>query len=90
MVLRNIGHILDAEGLQSVEKKVKAITEASSSTSVMDLKSYLGLLNYYKFLTNLAALLTPLHKPLRNNVPCKWKKMPGRELLEIKDFFAIS
>lgn len=50
-----LGHILDAQGLHPVEKKVKAIMDAPTPTYITELKAYLGLLNYYnKFLPNLA------------------------------------
>lgn len=52
-----LGHIVDVQGLHPVEKKVKAIMEAPTSTNVTELKAYLSLLNYYnKFFPNLATL----------------------------------
>lgn len=54
---------------------MKAIQEAPAPTNVTELKSYLGLLNYYnKFLPNLATLLAPLHELLRQDVRWKWEK----------------
>ncbi|XP_033993597.1 uncharacterized protein K02A2.6-like [Trematomus bernacchii] len=68
-----LGHRVDAQGLHPVEKKVKAIMEAPNPTNVTELKSYLGLLNYYNtFLPNLATLLAPLHELLRQDV--RWQK----------------
>ncbi|XP_041961667.1 uncharacterized protein K02A2.6-like [Alosa sapidissima] len=70
-----LGHRVDAQGLHPVRKKVKAIMEAPPPSNVTELKSYLGLLNYYnKFLPNLATLLAPLHELLRHNVHWKWHK----------------
>ncbi|XP_033986453.1 uncharacterized protein K02A2.6-like [Trematomus bernacchii] len=64
-----LGHRVDAQGLHPVEKKVKAIMEAPNPTNVTELKSYLGLLNYYNtFLPNLATLLAPLRELLRQDV----------------------
>lgn len=43
--------------------------------NVTELKSYLGLLNYYnKFLPNLATVLAPLHELLRQDVKWTWKR----------------
>ena len=76
-VFEYLGHRVDAQGLHPVEKKVKAIMEAPTPTNVTELKSYLGLLNYYnKFLPNLATLLAPLHEPLRQDVHWKWQTKP--------------
>ena len=70
-----LGHIVDAQGLHPVEKKVKAIMDAPTPTNVTELKAYLGLLNYYnKFLPNLATLLAPLHELLRHDVSWTWQK----------------
>ncbi|XP_033992114.1 uncharacterized protein K02A2.6-like [Trematomus bernacchii] len=70
-----LGHRVDAQGLHPVEKKVKAIMEAPNPTNVTELKSYLGLLNYYNtFLPNLATLLAPLRELLRQDVRWTWQK----------------
>ncbi|KAL3988098.1 5-hydroxytryptamine receptor 3 [Sarotherodon galilaeus] len=70
-----LGHIVDAQGLHPVEKKVKAIMDAPTPKNVTELKAYLGLLNYYnKFLPNLATLLAPLHELLRHEVRWTWQK----------------
>uniref|UniRef100_A0A3B3S779 ribonuclease H n=1 Tax=Paramormyrops kingsleyae TaxID=1676925 RepID=A0A3B3S779_9TELE len=64
-----LGHRVDSKGLHPVKKKVIAIMEAPTPKNVTELKSYLGLLNYYnKFLPNLATLLAPLHELLRQDV----------------------
>ena len=70
-----LGHRVDAQGLHPVQKKVKAIAEAPAPTNVTELKSYLGLLNYYgRFLPNLSTLLAPLHELLRQDVRWNWKR----------------
>lgn len=64
-----LGHRVDAQGLHPVEKKVQAIMDAPTPVNVIELKAYLGLLNYYnKFLPNLATKLAPLHELLRHDV----------------------
>ena len=42
-----LGHVIDKEGLRPVNDKVKAIKNAPIPQNVSQLKSYLGLLNYY-------------------------------------------
>ena len=57
----------------STTKRVKAIVDAPSPRNVPELKSFLGLLNYYgKFLPNLAPILHPLHSLLRAGQSWKW------------------
>ena len=56
-----LGHKISEKGLQPTEDKIRAITEASPPTNVSQLRSFLGLINYYgKFFPNLAHTLAPL------------------------------
>ena len=41
------GHKLTVNGIQPMDEKVRAITEAAAPTYVKELKSFLGLLNYH-------------------------------------------
>ena len=53
--------------------KVEAIVQAPEPQNVQQLRSFLGLLNYYgKFIKNLATLLHPLNKLLQQNVKWYW------------------
>nr|XP_033495922.1 uncharacterized protein K02A2.6-like [Epinephelus lanceolatus] len=68
-----LGHRVDKTGLHPLPTKVKAVQEAPTPTSVMELKAYLGLLNFYnKFLPNLSTLLAPMHKLLRKDELWSW------------------
>ena len=42
-----LGHTISAEGLKPSKSKVKAIEEAPVPRNVSELKSFLGLVNYY-------------------------------------------
>ena len=68
-----LGHCISKEGLQPTDGKVKALKEAPVPTNVSQLKSFLGLLNYYgKFVPNLSTVLAPLHRLLHKNTPWSW------------------
>ena len=72
-VLECLGHRIDAEGFHPVGAKVKAIKEAPSPTNPTELKSFLGMLNFYgKFMPDLATTLEPLHALLRKDTCWKW------------------
>ena len=65
-----LGHRIDASGLYPNGKKVEAIKAAPQPTNVAELRSYLGLINYYgRFLPGLATKLAPLYRLLRQGVP---------------------
>ena len=57
-----LGHRISAQGLQPTQENIQAIHSAPAPTNVGQLKSYLGLLNYYcKSLPNLSSTLAPLY-----------------------------
>ena len=57
-----VGYRVHGEGRHPTEEKIAAISEAPSPKNVAELRSHLGLLNYYgHFITSLSTLLQPLH-----------------------------
>ena len=63
-----LGHIVDAQGLHATPEKLQAIEEAPAPEDVNQLRSFLGLLNYYgKFIPNLASIIQPLNALLRKD-----------------------
>lgn len=61
-----LGHSISAEGGHPVKEKVHAVFEAPRPQNVSQLRSFIGMVNYYaKFLSNLAMLLRPLYNSLQ-------------------------
>ena len=59
-------HRISADGLQPTTEKVRAISEAPAPLNVTQLRSFLGVVNYYSmFLPNLSTMLAPFYKLLR-------------------------
>ncbi len=68
-----LGHRVDRFGLHTIPEKVEAIVDAPYPKNVSELRSFLGLLNYYnRFIPNLATLIHPLNQLLRNNSKWVW------------------
>ena len=64
-----LGHRVNAQGVHAAPEKVKAITQAPAPKNVQELRSFLGMLNYYgKFLKTLSTLLYPLNQLLKTGV----------------------
>lgn len=68
-----LGHVIDEKGLHTSPSKITAIVDAPPPENVSQLRSFLGLLNYYgRFIPNLASLLQPLHELLCQDKKWKW------------------
>lgn len=68
-----LGHELSFEGIRPNKKKVEAIMAAPVPQNLQQLKSYLGLLNYYgKFIDNLSTELAPLYRLTKKDVEFIW------------------
>ena len=66
-----LGHRV--EGQHPTDEKIVAIKGAPSPKNVAELRSYLGLLNYYgNFIPSLSTLLQPLHELLWKEVKWAW------------------
>ena len=73
--LEYLGHRISGKGLQPTDKKVKAVRAAPAPTNLTQLKSFLGLINYYcKFMPNLSNTLSPLYRLLQKGTRWQWGK----------------
>ena len=65
--------------------KVDAVKNARAPTNVSDLKSFLGMINFYgKYLKNLSVALAPLHVLLRKGTPFIWKPEQEKAFVNAK------
>ena len=70
-----LGHRIDREGLQTTDGKLRAIAEAPSPQNVQELRTFLGLQNYYgRFIPNMSSLVHPLNKLLYKQARWSWSK----------------
>ena len=70
-----LGHVIDESGLHPTKEKVKAIQETPQPHNVTELRSFLGIINYYsKFLPNLSVTLSPLYHLLKKGVKWQWNE----------------
>ncbi|XP_014834021.1 PREDICTED: uncharacterized protein K02A2.6-like [Poecilia mexicana] len=79
------GHVIDKHGLHKSQEKIEAVLKAPKPENVSQLRSYLGLVNYYhKFLPNLASVLYPLNALLQTGVEWKWCEKCEKAFTETK------
>ncbi|PFX11106.1 Retrovirus-related Pol polyprotein from transposon 17.6 [Stylophora pistillata] len=56
------GYVINGRGIKPVAAKVEAIQNAPAPGNVTQLRAFLGMLNYHRFLPDIATVLQPLHK----------------------------
>lgn len=68
-----LGHRITESGLQPTLDKVQAVVDAPDPTNTTELKSFLGLVNYYgKFIPQLSTIEAPLNRLLNKDVQWSW------------------
>ena len=83
-----LGHRISREGLSPTDDKVKAIKQAPAPCNVTHLRSFLGVLNYYrKFLSS---ILAPLNSLLQKNTNWSWGSAQANAFAEAKDALSSS
>ena len=61
-----LGHYFDGEGIHCTKEKVEAILNMKRPDNVSELRSFLGLITYYKkFIPNLSTTFRPLYELLK-------------------------
>ena len=79
------GHEIDREGLHKTQEKIEAVVSAPRPENVSQLRSFLGLVNYYnRFLPNASTVLHPLHQLLEQNSEWQWTEQCEQAFTEAK------
>ena len=72
--VKYLGHVIDARGLHTIQKKIEAVLKIPVPNNIHQLRSYLSLNNYYgKFITNMSEICNPFYELLKTDV--RFKKM---------------
>lgn len=68
-----LGHIISDKGLMPCANKISTIEKPKAPQNESELKSFLGMINYYhKFIPRLSSKLFHLYNLLKNNVKYIW------------------
>nr|GEU74623.1 RNA-directed DNA polymerase [Tanacetum cinerariifolium] len=80
-----LGHIVSADGITMDCAKVKAITEWPRPKIVIEIKSFLGLVGYYRrFVEGFSRLALPLTKLIRKGEKFVWDEEREKSFEELK------
>ena len=86
-----LGHRVDASGIKANTKKIIAVEKAPLPQNVQQLKSFLGLLNYYRqFLPNLATVVKPLNELLQKGKKWSWSSKCTQAVRTAKQLLTTS
>ena len=86
-----LGHRIDATGLHALPDKLEAIQNTPEPTNVPELRSFLGLLNYYgRFIPNLSTIIHPLNSLLQHNARWQWAEGCRKAFLQAKETLTSS
>ena len=84
--IRYLGHIISEKGIQPDEEKLQLIKKYPSPKSQKQLRSAMGLLNYYRrFQKDYAKKTECLRHLLQHNVPFEWKQEQEEAFQFLKD-----
>lgn len=68
-----LGHVINKHGIQKDPKKISAVINCPRPSNVTEVRSFVGLINYFgKFIDNLADMLQPLYQLLQKGKTFKW------------------
>ncbi|CAH1770615.1 5025_t:CDS:1, partial [Entrophospora sp. SA101] len=80
-----LGHYISAEGIAVDTRKTAAIKDWPAPTNVSEVRSFLGLANYYrKFVKNFSSIASPLTSLLQKDQPFKWELTEETAFDELK------
>ena len=78
-------HLIIATGIQVLDGKVKAVKEFHLPENVKQLRSFLGLTNYYRrFIQGYSTIVAPLTKLTHKNTEFIWSTTCDKSFNELK------
>lgn len=80
-----LGHVISGSGVSTNPEKIRAVKEAPAPTNVEELRSFLGLVNFYaRFVPDLATAAKPLTLRLRSDYKWDWNQECKAAFVELK------
>ena len=88
--MKFLGHIVDKDGVRPLPDKVRAVQEFPLPQSTTDLRTFLGLINFYhRFLPNAASVLQPLNEMAsRKKASLQWNESTTEAFRQAKNLLA--
>jgi hypothetical protein len=89
--LEYLGHLVGERGIRVNPKKVEAVNQFPRPTTVSELRSFLGLANYFrKFIPKYASVAAPLTRQTGKNATLEWDQACDTAFAELKRLLTIA
>lgn len=86
-----LGQVVTTDGISIDPAKIKAVVNWSRPTNVTKIKSFLGLVGYYRrFVDAFSRLAAPLTKLTRKNAKFEWSDEYEKSFLVLKKRFVFA
>lgn len=86
-----LGHKLTAEGLSVDPTKIQAVTEWQTPSNVKEVRSFLGLVRYYrKFVEGFSSIARPMTQLLKKDKKFEWTPKCEESFQELKKRFTTA
>ncbi len=80
-----LGHVVDKNGIRPDPDKTKAVANYPQPVNVSELRSFLGLVSYYRnFIENFAKIAQPLVNLLKKDKPFVWAKEQEEAFMQLR------
>ena len=80
------GFKIDRDGIHKTDGKIKAMIDAPRPENTHQVRSFIGLVNYYaRFIPNLSEILHPLNQLLRKRYKWKWDAHCENSFIHVKE-----
>ncbi len=81
-----LGHVISGSGVKTDPKKIAALKDWPTPTTVKEVQSFVGFCNYYRrFVKNFASIAKPLHHLTRKNSKFVWTEDCNNAFLTLKE-----
>ena len=86
-----LGHVISGSGIKTDPKKISALKDWPTPSTVKEVQSFVGFCNYYRrFVKNFASIAKPLHNLTKKDSKFVWTDECNSAFLTLKDILCSS
>jgi hypothetical protein len=85
-IMEFLGHVVSADGVQVMQKKIQSIIEWPELTNAKEVKSFLGLAGYYRrFVKDFSSIASPLTELTKEKTAWRWGDEEREAFIRLKN-----